>query len=271
MSESLVLYEKKGPVAMVTINRPEKMNTYNGEVCLLLGDAFLDFRDDPDLYVAILTGTGDRAFCAGADMRGMVPPKEGESAPIPFPRGRMFHEGDIKIYKPIIAAINGYCLSGGLCHALQCDIRIAAEHATFGLQQVRFGAHSPSSTHLLARNIGMSNAMYLSLTGSRINAQEALRMGVIHKIVPLKDLMPAALEMAETLMGNCPSHLRARKEHLLRGYNLPYDEARAMGGYLEDQVPEEEKREGISAFFEKRKPDWSKVRKEKRGPSIRKQ
>jgi enoyl-CoA hydratase/carnithine racemase len=261
MSDSLVLYEKKGPIAIVTINRPEKMNVYNGEVCVLLGDAFCDFRDDPSLYVAILTGAGERAFCAGADMRGMVPPKEGEPAPIPFPRGRMFHEGDIKVYKPIVAAINGYCLSGGLCHALQCDIRIAAENATFGLQQVRFGAQSPASTHLLARNIGMSNAMYLSLTGARIDAEEALRMGIIHKIVPLKDLMSAAHDMADTLLDNCPTHLRARKEHLLRGYNLPYDEARAMGGYLESQVPAEERSEGITAFFEKRKPDWSKIPK----------
>jgi E-phenylitaconyl-CoA hydratase len=261
MSESLVLYEKKGPIAVVTINRPEKMNCYNGETCVSLGDIFCDFRDDPDLYVAILTGTGERAFCAGADMRGMVTPKEGEPAPMPFPRGRMFHEGDIKIYKPIVAAINGYCLSGGLCHALQCDVRIAAEHATFGLQQVRFGARSPSSTQLLARNIGMSNAMYLSLTGLRIDAQEALRMGIIHKIVPMKDLKDAAFDMAETLAANCPTHLRARKEHLLRGYNLPYDEARAMGGFLEDQVPDEERQEGIQSFFEKRKPDWSKVRR----------
>jgi len=261
MSESLVLYEKKGPIAVVTINRPEKMNCYNGEVCVSLGDIFCDFRDDPNLYVAILTGAGERAFCAGADMRGMVTPKEGEPAPMPFPRGRMFHEGDIKIYKPIVAAINGYCLSGGLCHALQCDVRIAAEHATFGLQQVRFGARSPSSTQLLARNIGMSNAMYLSLTGLRIDAQEALRMGIIHKIVPMKDLMDTAFDMAETLLANCPTHLQARKEHLLRGYNLPYDEARAMGGFFEDQVPAEERQEGITSFFEKRKPDWSKVRR----------
>ena len=155
MPESLVLYEKKGPIAVVTINRPEKMNCYNGETCVSLGDIFCDFRDDPDLYVAILTGAGEKAFCAGADMRGMVTPKEGEPAPLPFPRGRMFHEGDIKIYKPIVAAINGYCLSGGLCHALQCDVRVAAEHATFGLQQVRFGARSPSSTQLLARNISI--------------------------------------------------------------------------------------------------------------------
>ena len=259
MPEPVLLYEKKGPIAVITVNRPEKMNAYNGEVVTLLADAIDDFRDDPNIYVAILTGTGDKAFIAGADMTMMAPPKKDEPAPIPFPRGRMFHEGDIKVYKPIIAAINGYCLSGGLCHALQCDIRIAAEHATFALQQVRFGAHSPSSTQLLSRRIGLSNALYLSLTGVRISAEEALRMGIIHKIVPLKDLMTAAFEMAETILANCPTHVRVRKEHALRGYSLPYDEARTMAAYLEDQVPAEERQEGVTSFLEKRKPDWSKV------------
>jgi E-phenylitaconyl-CoA hydratase len=259
MSEVVLLYEKKGPIAVITVNRPEKMNAYNGEVVTLLADAIEDFRDDPDVYVAILTGAGDRAFIAGADMAMMVPQEEGEPTRVPFPRGRMFHEGDIKVYKPIIAAINGYCLSGGLCHALQCDVRIAAEHATFALQQVRFGAHSPSSTQLLSRCIGLSNALYLSLTGVRISAEEALRMGIIHRIVPLEDLMPAAFEMAEIVLANCPTHVRVRKEHAIRGYSLPYDEARTMAAHLEDQVPAEERQEGVRSFREKRKPDWSKV------------
>lgn len=259
MTEPALLYEKTGAIAVITINRPEKMNAYNGEVVTLLADAIVDFRDDPNLYVAILTGAGDKAFIAGADMTMMLPPNEDDPAFIPFPRGRMFHEGDIEVYKPIIAAINGYCLSGGLCHALQCDIRIAAEHATFGLQQVRFGAHSPSSTQLLTRRIGLSNGLYLSLTGVRIGAEEALRMGIIHRIVPLKDLMPAAFEMAETVLANCPTHVRVRKEHALRGYSLPYNEARIMAAYLEDQVPAEERQEGVRSFLEKRKPDWSRV------------
>ncbi len=259
MPEPVVLYEKKGPIAVVTINRPEKMNAYNGEVCTLEAKYFEDFRDDSNLHVAILTGAGDKAFIAGADMSEMRPRKEGEPPPIPYPRGRTFHVGDIKIWKPIIAAINGYCLSGGLCHALECDIRIAAEHATFGLQQVRFGVQSPASSQRLARMVGLSNALYLSLSGVRITAEEALRMGIIHKIVPLKDLMTAAFEMAETLLANVPTHLRARKEHLLRYFHLDYDDARALGGIIESQVPNEERQEGIRAFFEKRKPDWSNI------------
>jgi E-phenylitaconyl-CoA hydratase len=257
MPEPVVLYEKKNHVAVITINRPEKLNAYNGEVVTLERDYFCDFRDDPNLYVAILTGTGNRAFCCGHDMRHQQN-KLDKMPDTPFPRGQVWHVGDIKVYKPIIAAINGYCLSGGMSHALMCDIRIASENATFGLQQVRFGLTSSSSSQALARMIGLSNALYLSLSGIRIDAQEALRMGIIHKIVPLNGLMPAAFEMAETLMMNSPTHIRARKEHLLRGFSLPFDEARGFGASLEQQVPPDERREGIASFFEKRKPDWSK-------------
>ncbi len=261
MSEPVVLYEKKGPIAVITVNRPEKMNAYNNEVLTLEEKYFEDFRDDPNLYVAILTGAGDKAFCAGGDLRRTLP-REGDPPPIPPPK-QQFHHGDIKIYKPIIAAINGYCLSGGLAAALICDVRIAAEHATFGAQQVRYGARSPATVQLLTHSIGLSNGLYLSITGVRIDAQEALRMGIIHKIVPYRDLMPAAFEMAETILLNCPTHVRIKKEHALKCLTMPYDEARAWGGYLESLLPPEETKEGVSAFFGKRKPDWSKITKKK--------
>ncbi|MBM2825160.1 MAG: hypothetical protein HW402_824 [Dehalococcoidales bacterium] len=257
MPEPVVLYEKKDRVAIITFNRPEKMNCYNGEVMALIRKYFIDFRDDNHLLVAILTGTGQKAFCAGADMR-MTTPKEGEAPSTPM-SGPHWHVGDVRVYKPVIAAINGYCLSGGLMHALSCDIRIAAEHAEFGIQQVRFGISSAASTQKMARCIGLSNATYLSLTGIRISAQEAFRMGIIHKITTLKDLMPAAFDMAELLMLNSPTHIRTRKEHLLRGQELPYDEARSMGAFLEEQVPDVEKEELVRAFFEKRKPDMNKI------------
>ncbi len=262
MPEPVVLYEKKGHIAVITINRPEKMNAYNGEVCTLEVKYIKDFTDDPNLYVAILTGAGDKAFCGGADMRmRRVVPREGEPLPTPMPEA-IFHHGDIKdVYKPIIAAINGYCVSGGLSHAMVCDIRIAAEHATFGLQQVRFGIPSPVGVNQLTRCVGLSNALPLILTGMRISAQEALRIGLIHKIVPLKDLMPAAFEMAELILQNPPTHVRLRKEDALRGYELPLETAKKLGGFIEQQVPPEETKEGVTSFLEKRKPDWSKIAK----------
>ncbi len=265
MAEPVVLYEKKDHIAKITINRPDKMNAYNAEVLALEAKYFTDFRDDPDMLVAILTGTGDKAFIAGADMRMVNAIRDEGSRESETLSMKMWHMGDIPVYKPIIAAINGYCLSGGLTHAVQCDIRIAAEHATFGYQQVRFGAvPSPEGAAMLPKYIGLSNALYLILTGARISAQEALRMGFVHKVVPSKDLMPAALEMAELLKMNSPTHLRAKKEAALRGVSLPIEEAKMLSFYFEGLVPVEESKEGIGSFLEKRKPDWSKVIKKRK-------
>ena len=260
MSEPVVLYEKKGHIAIITINRPQKMNAYNAEVLTMESEIWTDFRDDPNLYVAILTGTGDQAFCAGGDMSMLYTIRDEESPDTRIFEIPLFHTGDLHIYKPIIAAVNGYCLSGGLSHALHCDIRIAAENATFGYQQVRYGA-VPSwiGPAMLPHQIGLSNTLYLLLTGARIDAQEALRMSLIHKIVPQKDLMTAAFEMAETLLMNSPSHMRVKKEASFRALSLPIEEAKMMSFYMEGKVPKEESKEGVASFLEKRKPDWSKV------------
>lgn len=261
MSGPAVVYEKRGGIAIITINRPEKMNAYNAEVNRLEKEVFSDFRDDPDMLVAIITGAGEKAFCAGADMNAIRPSTStGPSASTGVQSSEeMYHLRDAKVYKPIIAAINGYCLSGGLSLALDCDVRIAAEHASFGLQQARYGARSPNGVQELTRHIGLSRALYLIVTGTRIGAQEALQMGIVHKVVPLKDLMSTALEVAEAIQMNSPTHVRVRKEAAIRFLNLPFDEACRMGGILEDQVPPEEKREGIAAFLEKRKPNWHKM------------
>lgn len=260
MPEPVVLYEKKGHLAVITLNRPAKMNAYDAEVLTLESKYWIDFKDDPNLHVAILTGAGDKAFCAGADMTMQSGIRESDSPDKHIFSVPLFHFGDIKIYKPIIAAINGYCLSGGLSHALECDIRIAAEHSVFGYQQVRYGAvPSHMGAAVLPRYIGLSNTLYLILTGDRISSQEALHMGLIHKVVPSNELMKAAYEMADRLLMNSPTHMRVKKEAALRAISLPLDEAKMLSLYLEGQVPIEETKEGVHSFLEKRKPDWSKV------------
>lgn len=256
-----VLYEKQDGVAVITLNRPEKLNAYNADVLELESEIWTDFRDDPKMRVAILTGAGDRSFCAGADLSMMNTIRDEGSADderignLPL----VFHMGQHDIYKPIIGAINGYAVSGGLAHALQCDIRIAAEHARFAFQQVKFAAvPSVTGTVLLPKYIGLSNALYMILTGKQIDAQTALMWGLVHEVVPAEDLMKAAWDMAETIMKNSPSHLRSKKEGALRGVAMPMEEAKMMALHLEAKVPVAESKEGISAFLEKRDPDWSK-------------
>lgn len=260
MSEPVVLYEKRGHVALITLNRPEKLNAYDAEVLTLESEIWADFRDDPDLYVAILTGTGERSFCAGADLSMMHTIRDDDSPDQRINEIPLFHMGQHQIYKPIIAAINGYCVSGGLAHALMCDIRIAADHARFAFQQVKFAAvPSVIGTVVLPKYIGLSNALYMILTGKQIDAPTALSWGLVHEVVPAKDLMSAAWEMADTLLMNSPTHMRVKKEAALRGISLPIEEAKMMAGFLDSRVPVTESKEGTSAFLEKRAPDWSKV------------
>jgi enoyl-CoA hydratase/carnithine racemase len=261
MSEPVVIYEKKGHVALITLNRPEKLNAYNADVLDLESKIWADFRDDPNLYVAILTGAGDRAFCAGADLSMMNTIRDEDSPDERINKIPLFHMGQHQIYKPIIAAINGYCVSGGLAHALMCDIRIATPSARFAFQQVKFAAvPSVIGTVVLPKYIGLSNAMYMILSAEQIDAQTALSWGLVHKVVAQEDLMTSAWAMAETLLMNSPSHMMAKKEGALRGISLPIEEAKMMAASLEVSVPVAESKEGTSAFLEKRKPDWDKVR-----------
>jgi enoyl-CoA hydratase/carnithine racemase len=258
LSEAVVLYEKRDHVALITLNRPAKLNAYDAEVLELESEIWADFRDDPSLLVAILTGAGDRAFCAGADLSMMNTIRDADSPDERINSIPLFHMGHHKIYKPIIAAINGYCVSGGLAHALMCDIRIATPSARFAFQQAKFAAvPSVIGTVVLPKYIGLSNALYMVLTAKQIDAATALTWGLVHEVVEPEDLMSAAWEMAETVMGNSPSHLRVKKEGALRSVSLPIEEAKLMAAALEASVPVAESKEGTSAFLEKRKPDWT--------------
>ena len=255
-----VLYEKRGEVALITLNRPDKLNAYNAEMIELESEIWQDFDRDPKLRVAILTGAGDRAFCAGADLSMMRDIRDDDN-PDDERIGKVpvFHMGEIKIYKPIIAAINGYCLSGGLAHALVCDIRVASESARFAFQQVKFAAvPSVIGTVVLPKHIGLSPAMYMILTAKQIDAEKAMHWGLVHEVVPDGQVMNAAWDLAETVILNSPSHLKAKKEGALRSLTLPIEEAKMMAAYLDRQVPVAESKEGTTAFLEKRSPEWSK-------------
>ena len=246
-------YNKEGRIAIFTINRPEAMNALNREVEDRLHEALLDFRNDPDVWVGIITGAGNKAFCAGADIKEFLPAWKEHRHDYWFLPPT--HIREMELWKPLIAAINGHCLAGGFEVALACDIRIASENATFGLPEVRIGLiPGGGATQRLPRLLPWK-AAELILMGHRIDAQEASSIGLVSKVVPQEELMPTAREWAETICRNGPLAIRAAKEAMSRGANMPLDEGLRLEFSLFGRCLEtEDFAEGQKAFIEKRKP-----------------
>jgi len=252
-----IIYEKKGRIAVITINRPERMNAIDPQTSHELRNAWSDFRDDNEVWVAILTGAGERAFSAGLDLVATAEAFAAGSAPrFTAPFGGITR--DIEIFKPMIAAVNGHCLAGGLEMALCCDIRIAAENATFGVPEVtRAIIPGAGGTQRLPRAIGLAKALELIITGARIDAQEALRYGLVSQVLPLPELMPKAMEMAELICQNGPLAVRAAKEAVCQGYNVTLEEGLALEAKLSEAIwLTEDSREGPTAFSQRRKPEY---------------
>ncbi len=247
---AVVEVQKEGRIVIITINRPEAMNALNTEVRQGLNQAFIEFRDDPDLWVAILTGAGDRAFSAGADI------KEFRPGPIAGPIGETVRPD--QIWKPFIAAINGYALGGGLELALECDLRIAAEHARLGQPEINIGfMPGAGGTQRLPRFIPRAMAAQLLLLGEPIDAQEAYRIGLVNKVVPLAELMPTAKQWAEIICRKGPVGVRASKEAMIRGYDRPLEDGLRLERELANRVRmSEDFAEGARAFVEKRPPQY---------------
>jgi len=258
-----ITYEKKGRIATITINRPEAMNAIDRETSRELIEAWTNFRDDSALWVAILTGAGEKAFSSGADLRfaaefykNMTPfQRRQASENLPGLGGITRH---IEIMKPIIAAINGYCFAGGLEMALACDFRLASENAVFGLLEVTRGIiPGAGGTQRLPRIIPLPKALEMILVGRRINAQEALRIGLVNEVFLLPELMPAAYRLAEELCQNAPLALQAAKEAVLRGLDMPLGEGLRLEQFLAEPVRNSiDAHEGVQAFLEKRKPEF---------------
>ena len=242
-------YEKEGRIAIFTINRPEAMNALNSQVRQELNQALIDFRDDPDLWVGIITGAGEKAFSAGADI------KEFRPGPIQTGGAVAWVRPD-QIWKPIIAALNGFALGGGLELAMECDLRIAAEHARLGQPEVNIGfMPGAGGTQRLTRFVGRAMAAEILLTGRHIDAQEAYRIGLVNRVVPLDQLMPTARELAETICQRGPMGIRATKEAMIRGYDLTLEQGLRLERDLANRVrTTEDFMEGARAFAEKRKP-----------------
>ena len=249
-----ILYEKKDHIAIVTINRPEAMNSLTAEMLTGLEDAFADFNQDPELWVAILTAAGDKSFSAGLDLKEAIPMLTGgDSMGFDDPTKRQFSD----IYKPIIAAVNGHCIAGGMEMLQGTDLRIAAEHATFGLGEVRWGIIPLGGTHIrLPRQIPWAVAMEMLLVGRPIDAQRAYDVGLLNQVVTAEELMPAAMKLAEKMCQNGPLAMQTAKEISVRAWEFEKGFAleKALGARV---LNSEDAKEGPQAFAEKRKPKFT--------------
>ena len=226
-----ILYERHGAVRLITIDRAETMNALDFAANDALTERWAEFAADEGARTAVITGAGEKAFCAGADLKTYTMAYAG--TPLPEFR-RRYTEGPgfggitrgLEIDKPIVAAINGYALSGGLELALACDVRISAAHAEFGCQDVRWGFHPcDGGTVRLPRIVGLGNAMEMILSGQRIDAEHALRIGLVNRVVPAEALLGEALAYAEMLASRAPLAQRFAKQVMLKSLDLDLAEA----------------------------------------------
>jgi enoyl-CoA hydratase len=249
-----MLYEKRDRIAIITINRPEALNAFTLEMLQAMDAAFADFNRQPNLWVAILTAAGDKSFCTGMDLKEAIPMmKTGDELGYQDHTKRPFSD----VFKPIIAAVNGYCIAGGLEFLQGTDLRIAAEHATFGLGEVRWGIIPTGGSHIrLPRQIPWAVAMELLLVGRPITAKRAYDIGLVNEVVPPDQLMPTALKWAETICKNGPLAVRTAKEIAVRALGLEsgFVLEKALGARV---FSSDDAKEGPRAFSEKRPPKFT--------------
>lgn len=255
MSTDTVLREFLDGLATVTINRPRAMNTLNMETLDALDQAVHELTEREDVRVIIVTGSGSRSFCAGADIEMMhaMQPREAREFAV---KGQRILRGLECSSKPVIAAVNGYALGGGCELALSCDIRIAGSEARFGQPEITIGTIPGfGGTQRLSRLIGKSRALELLLTGDMIDAAEAVRIGLVNRVVAQDELLPTARELAGKIAKN-PGYAAALcKESVNRGLEMDLDQGCAMEAQLFGlSFASHDQKEGMAAFLEKRRP-----------------
>ena len=252
-----LIYEKQERIAVFTLNRPEVLNALNSDLRWELSQAYLDFDNDPELWVGILTGAGDRAFCAGMDIKerlsGLTPEQE--------ERVRWMRNNDrdpethCPVSKPLIAAIHGHTIGAGMSSALQCDVIVAADNTQMAIAEVKRGL---PPTRVLVRSfhsLPYHIAMEMNMTGDPISAQDAYTWGLVNKVVPREQLMDAALHMAQRILEAAPLAVRAAKHKAQLILGVPLEQALKLD-VGEMARNSEDVQEGLRAFGGKRKPQW---------------
>ncbi len=251
---STLLYEKKDTIGILTINRPEKMNALSNQLMSELKSVLDTVEQDNKLRVLIFTGAGDKAFVAGADINELLVRDAQIGRKVSKERQDLFSRIE-NLAVPVIAAVNGYALGGGLELALACSIRICSERAKFGAPEVKLGIiPGDGGTQRLPRLVGLGRAMEMILSGDFIDAQEAYRIGLANKVVPHEELMEKTMELADKIASRPPLAVQFAKEAVNRSVGSGSDSGYALESYLHAlSCTTEDKKEGVSAFLEKRK------------------
>lgn len=258
MTDNPIKTHRRGHVFEVTLDRP-KANAIDLATSRIMGEVFTDFRDDPDLRVAIITGAGEKFFCPGWDLKAAA---GGDAVDGDYGVGGFGGLQELRgLNKPVIAAINGICCGGGLELALSADILLAAEHATFALPEIRSGTVADAASIKLPKRIPYHIAMEMLLTGRWIDAEEAARWGLINRILPAADLMAKAREMADLLASGPPLVYAAIKEVVREAEDMKFQDAlnritRSQFATVEKLYRSDDQKEGARAFDEKRDPVW---------------
>ena len=259
---SVTEFTVEGHVARITLNRPEAMNSLNPEIRWELSKRWDTIEEDPDIWVAIVTGAGERAFCAGADLKHRS--RERDATPELRAKWQQMNVETKSLHerwyypKPIIAAVNGFALGGGLELAMSCDIIVAAEHAELGLPEPRRGLIAGAAgVHRLPRQIGLKVAMGYMLTGRHMSAQRAYELGLVNDVVPAAKLHETVDTYVADILKCAPLSVRATKEAAMRGLDMPLAQAYYTPYEWESRrARSQDAIEGPRAFAEKRTPDW---------------
>jgi enoyl-CoA hydratase/carnithine racemase len=250
-------FDLQGGIATITINRPERMNAMDAEHYKGLSEAWKRVRDDGDVRVAIITGAGEKSFTAGADIKSFVAAPPGLEEMWLTQKDQLLNRG-LEVWKPVIAAVNGYCLGGGMTLLLATDVRLAAPHATFSLAEVKRGVIAGNGgTQRILSQLPYAIGMEMVLTGDSMNAETAARWGLVNRVVPMEDLMNEALRVAEKIAANAPLATQAAKELAIRARDVPLSTGLRFEQLVNRMLQfTEDATEGPRAFAEKRAPEF---------------
>ncbi|QGK70619.1 enoyl-CoA hydratase/isomerase family protein [Allosaccharopolyspora coralli] len=257
MSEQGLVVSVQDHVARVVLDRPGRLNALSSDLRTALVDAFDRFETDEDVWVVLLTGTGDRAFCAGLDLKELDERRDGGTPGELLMRGtgRNVFETVLECSKPVVAALNGWALGAGCELALACDIRLAAEHARIGMPEAKRGLGANFGSQMLTRIVPRGVAFEMLYTGEPIGTEQALHWGLVNHVFPPEQLDAEATAFAQGLASNAPLSLRRYKAMIGKGSELPLSAALRLSAGP-NPYDSEDRKEGVRAFTEKRPPRW---------------